>query len=263
MKHISKVVAGLGVLLLIVVFVLNTGKGVKIAWTEADYSSGIAKTGIKIDDMNSINLASLATGSFQTKGKVNVNSSFTSAEVTALIAKANATSGPIKDVAVKFSGDNQGEVSFKISEAFIKTIKEEDLIRKFLQKGEQRCPGNLEELVLTILIETASIGLHRVDLTEFTVDLLSSLAANKPIYARGSLERFSANSVTIDIQEVRVGQIPLPQATLQTIEHYVGVFISTLISPQNGFNIQELRVEDGQLLYKGTMPAEIRGVKLP
>ena len=137
---------------------------------------------------------------------------YTSRDVTSLPAEKkededpNAASGPIIDVGVRFSGDDQAKLSFKISDSFLKTIKEEDLLQKYLQEGKSR-PETLEELTLALLIETASIG-WQADLTDYTVDLLTSLAANKPIYARGSLERYSANSVTIDIQEFKVGQIP-------------------------------------------------------
>jgi hypothetical protein len=262
MKRLVKVLAFFGVLLLIGALVLSTGKQVKTVWNESDYNSALGKTGIKIEDMNSINVLSLARGTFRTSGRVNVNNSFSSAEVTALIATANKNSGTIKDVNVKFGADNNGEISFKVSDEFIKSIKEEDLLRSFRQRGQVQ-PQTLEELVLLLLVETASIGAPDGDLTEYTVNLLTSLAANKPIYARGSLERFSANSVTVNIEEVQVGQIKLPQDTLRTIEYYTGLFVTTHIKSENGFSIQELRVVDGQLYYKGTLPAEIKGTQLP
>ncbi len=34
-------------------------------------------------------------------------------------------------------------------------------------------------------------------------------------------------------------------------------FVNALITSDNGFSIEELRVEDGKLYYKGTLPAEI------
>ncbi|MDP3058712.1 MAG: hypothetical protein Q8N36_04580, partial [bacterium] len=102
-----------------------------------------------------------------------------------------------------------------------------------------------------------------VDITEYTINLLTGLAANKPIYAKGSLERYSANNVIVDITEVKLGIIPLPAATLKTLSGYVSLFVNTHITSENGFSIQELRVIDGQLFYRGTLPAEIRGTKLP
>lgn len=35
-----------------------------------------------------------------------------------------------------------------------------------------------------------------------------------------------------------------------------------MISKEKGFSIEELRIEDGKLYYKGTLPAEITGVNM-
>lgn len=41
-----------------------------------------------------------------------------------------------------------------------------------------------------------------------------------------------------------------------------GDISDTVLSSTNGFTIEELRVEDGALYYKGTLPAEIQGKKI-
>jgi hypothetical protein len=103
----------------------------------------------------------------------------------------------------------------------------------------------------------------QTDLTGFTVDLLTGLAAGKPIYASGRLARSSSNSVEINVTSVRVGMISLPDETLRQVEYHTEQFVNNLISPENGFDIQELNVVDGKIYYKGTLPAEIRGTQLP
>lgn len=46
------------------------------------------------------------------------------------------------------------------------------------------------------------------------------------------------------------------------VETEVVNFVNRVLSSTNGFTIEELRVEDGALYYKGTLPAEIQGKKI-
>lgn len=264
-KELTKVkaVKVIAALLILVVaggmLALNMGKKVDVTWTTADFNSAMAKTKINIDNIENINLERLALGQFTTSGRVSIDESFTSAEVTALIASANENSGPIRDTKVKFGTNGEGEVSSKLTKEFIDRVKNDPNLRnRILAEIPPQGPTTVEQLLVAILFSTA-----QTDLTGFTVDLLTGLAAGKPIYASGRVARTSSNSVEINVTSVRVGMISLPADTLRTVEYHTERFINNLISPDNGFDIQELHVVDGQLYYRGTLPAEIRGTQLP
>lgn len=262
MNRLIKILAPVLLLLFIALIALNSGKKVNTTWTQADFDEALNKTKIRFDSITSVDVEHLYRRTFTTSGRVHVNNSFTAAEVTSLIAVANDTRGAIKDVAVSFGPNNTGEVSFKVSAEFIKKLKEERFPTALLE-GLSAGPESPKGLLLSLLAAPASVRPDSKDLTDYTINLLTTLAANKPIYAKGKLERYTPNSVTINIEEVRVGQVPLPQATLRTVEYHVGVFVNTLLTAENGFSIQELRVDNGKLFYQGSLPAEIRGTKLP
>lgn len=255
------------VLILIVaiagVLIMSIGKRVSVAWSQQDFNTAIAKTKIKIPNIETISLDNLALGNFKTTGKVAINDSFTSAEVTSLIAMANDQSGPVKDVKVSLGANNTGEVGFKISKEFLDKLKDDDMFNQFLRGSQNTKPTTLEGLLGLLIRTAASAGnVKAPDLTKFTVDLLTGLAGGKPIYAAGSLSRVSGNKINIKITSIKLGQIPLPESAISAVEEGVINFINTLIAPENGFDIQELRVENGQLFYRGTLPAEISGTKV-
>ena len=248
--------------LLILVFAggmlaLNVDTKVDVTWTAADFDSAMAKAKVNLDNRSTIGLESLVLGRFTTSGRVSIDESFTSAEVTSVIA-TNDPAGALTDTKVKFGTDGQGEVSFRVTKEFIDKVKNDPNLRnRILSQIPAEGPTTLEQLLIASLFSTA-----QTDLTSFTVDLLTGLAVGKPIYASGRLARTSSNSVEINITSVRVGLISLPADTLRTVEFHTERFINTLISPANGFDIQELNVVDGKLYYRGTLPAEIRGTQL-
>jgi len=42
----------------------------------------------------------------------------------------------------------------------------------------------------------------------------------------------------------------------------VTAFVNRFITNSNGFSIEELRVEEGELYFKGTLPEEINGIAM-
>ena len=257
-----KVVKTIAALLVLVVaggmLALNMGQELDVTWTTADYDSAMAKAKVTLDNRSTIGLESLALGKFTTSGRVRVDAKFTASEVTAVLA-SNDPAGAFTDTKVKFGTDGQGEVSFRVTKEFIDKVKNDPNLRnRMLSQIPAQGPTTVEQLITAILFSTA-----QTDLTGFTVDLLTGLAAGKPIYASGRVARTSSNSLEIGVTSVRVGMVSLPADTLRTVEFYTAQFINNLISPENGFDIQELNVVDGQLYYRGTLPAEIRGKQLP
>lgn len=217
----------LGLLIIILLIVvggflfINTGKEVAVEWDETDYVTALEKADVDVADIEEINLITLARGDFTTSGTNQIETSFTNAEMSALIDTANANGGPISDFKVSFNGDNEGEMSFRLTDAFIDFIQEQNMIHL----------SNEKMATIRFLMPLASTSNNMTD-------------------------------TVIEITHLQVGQFTLSDDIVRKVESEVLNFVNQLISSTNGFAIEELRVEDGALFYKGTLPAEIKGAKI-
>lgn len=249
----KKVFVGLLIIIFLVVvggFVfISTGKQVSVEWDETDYNTALDKSNIEMADIEEVNLVTLARGDFSTSGTNQVETSFTNAEMSALIDTANANGGPITNFKVAFNGNNEGEMSFRLTDAFIDFIQEQNMIQLL----------NRKTAVNTFLMPLASASNST---TDTVIKIITSVAVNKPVYANGTLSRSDSNAVSIHITTLKVGQLTLSDDIVRKVESEVLRFVNGLLTSTNGFTIEELRVEDGALYYKGTLPAEIKGTKL-
>lgn len=228
---------------------ISTGKQVDVEWDETDYVTAIDKSNIEVADIEEINLITLARDDFSTSGTNEIETAFTNAEMSALIDTANANGGPISNFKVSFNGNNEGEMSFKLTDSFIDFIQEQNMIQLL----------NRKMAINTFLMPLASASNSTSDTV---IKIITSVASNKPVYAKGTLSRTDSNSVSIHISTLKVGQLTLSDDIVRKVESEVLFFVNRLLSSTNGFSIEELRVEDGALFYKGTLPAEINGTKL-
>lgn len=249
----KKIFLGLLIIIFLVVvggFVfISTGKQVDVEWDETDYVTAIDKSNIEVADIEEINLITLARDDFSTSGTNEIETAFTNAEMSALIDTANANGGPISNFKVSFNGNNEGEMSFKLTDSFIDFIQEQNMIQLL----------NRKMAINTFLMPLASASNSTSDTV---IKIITSVASNKPVYAKGTLSRTDSNSVSIHISTLKVGQLTLSDDIVRKVESEVLFFVNRLLSSTNGFSIEELRVEDGALFYKGTLPAEINGTKL-
>jgi len=233
-------------------FVLNTGKEVDTVWGEEDLKTGLEKSKIDIENIEEINLESLAKGNFSTQETNDIDDHFTSKEISALISAANNKKGPIKDVKVSFNDDGKGEVSFRLSENFVDFLREQITITNNLPWEVEAAEDE----------EKTEQDPEKPSLTTLVIDYITSKADNKPVYATGELSRGSDNSVNINIESLTLGRIPLPQDAIDKVEYETVKVVNSIISPENGFHIEALEIRDDSLYYKGTLPAEIQGQKL-
>ena len=228
-------------------FALNTGSEVDVEWTADDFNSGITKSAVAIEDIREINLVTLAKKDYTTTGINTVDASFTNSEMSALIDMANADGGPISNFKVSFNGNNEGEMSFKLTDSFVQFIQDQNMIQ------------NLDSKFAWIpYLQSASTN----NITDTVIKFITNTAVNKPVYAKGTLSRTTDQSVSIHIESLKVGQIPMSQNVVSKVETEVLRFVNNVLSSTEGFTIEELRVEDGALYYKGTLPAEIQGKKI-
>jgi len=248
----KKVLIGLLVLIVILIggsyAMISMGKKVDVTWNEQDFNSAIMKSQVKIDDIEEINLVTLAKNDFSINGTNEVEAVFTNEEMSALIDKANANGGPISDFKVSFNDNHEGEISFKLTDSFISFIEDQNMIT--LPKNNFAYNYHISPV--------ASVG----GIKDTIVNFITNVAMNKPVYASGSLVKVSNNSVSLDITSLKVGQIPMSNEVIEKVEYETLRFVNGLLSEVNGISIEELRVENGELYYKGTLPSEIKGVKI-
>ncbi len=233
---------------------LNTGKTVTTSWTENDYENALEKSKVIIENIEEINLNNLTKGDFTTQGENEVQASFTSEELSALISKANNKHGPIKNVSFLLGDNNQTEVSFVLSENFIDFLKEQNILSSYDLWSVQAVENDINKY-LDNQPEEAT-------LTDAIVAYISGLVNNKPVYAKGELYRDSANSVKLEIDSLYVGRAPLPQDVIKKVEYETVRVVNNIISPENGFHVEELHVKNGKLHFRGTLPAEVEGRKI-
>ncbi len=232
-------------------FIFNTGKQVQVEWTENDLSSGLEKSKVLIGDLEEINLSTLAENNFSTSGTNEIEDYFTSEEMSALLSTANIN-GPIKNINVSFGENNNGEVSFVLSETFTDFLREQGMIERYV--GPVVYAAEIQDYV-----DNTPSGFS---VTEIIIGYITNLVNRSPVYATGELYRDSENTVRININSLRVGRISLPQDTIRKVEYETLRVVNTIISPENGFHIEELHIKDGKFHYKGTLPAEVYGEKL-
>jgi len=253
MKFILKFIA---VLIIIVVILggagyllLNLGRSVDVEWTQEDLDSLVSKIGVDVKGLENLSVENIARNSYRTSGVNQVDAAITSEEFSAMVAAANDESGPLRDFKVNFMEDGELEMSFKLSPDIAELIEE---------------AGILEDVELQSVganyLNMTSVG--SLSLTQQLVEYLSQAANNKPIYAKGTLERSGYNNVDVRIDEIRVGIVPLDRATVDLIEEKTEFFVNNFLSSDNGFRLEELRIDDGKLYYKGTLPEEITGIPI-
>lgn len=74
------------------------------------------------------------------------------------------------------------------------------------------------------------------------------------IYLKGSLSVLN-NEVNLNIESAEVNRFPVPQSLIESNIDAIEAFVKERIRAVPGLSIESLTVEDGQVKYKGTVPA--------
>ncbi len=228
----KKLMVLIGLIVLVVggVYLMTaTGKTVDVAWTEADYEQAMAKLPIRLDTIESVNLEALAMNGYTAAGSLPAEVDFSSEEFSALVAKANDAKGPIRGTKLRFTGQDAGEVSFRLSDGFAQFLRSYGLV------GWE--PG------FTAALRVAAVMPLSGGLTEQLVAYVADYVGNKPVYANGYLRKTGPNAVEADITTLKVGQLSMNDAVISRTEYEVTRILNAVIT-RAGLPRLRLRLPD-------------------
>lgn len=200
----------------------------KISGDYDDFLSGMEK--VKTDivgDVSRLHPLNIYNGDYETDGSIPVEATLSVEEIYAILNEANKESGPLKNIQIKLAQGNRFEF-YCMTNKSIMTV-----MNKHLGLTEEENP---------VLVKWIGKILH-----------------NKPVYGKGSFELVSSNYVEIRLETVRLGNRVLKEEAVRIIEGELRNLINKTASKENGIEIEELSVKNGALVFKGTLPAEIKG----
>lgn len=200
---------------------LKTTKDIGVSWTEQDYQSFAGKVGRQLPMTGEYNLIALSKGVLTCEGKRELDVSLNNEEVSSVLSKENGEFGPVKDVKVRFLGNNEGEATFKLTEKFMEYVS----------------------------LDSYGIADN---------NLVKAAISGTPVYVRVKLDMASPKSVQADFENIAIGRIPLSQDIVQKVENEAVPLVNSILAKYDNFEMQELRLDEGSLYYKGTAPDQVK-----
>lgn len=248
MKLVGKLVLLLVVLVMAVgiysYFALTTNqpRNLGITYTEADRQSGRDKSQIAYEELS----APDGDGRiWYTQGKREVDTVFSSREITAIMNNKVGIYFPYQDVQLKFNADGTGEISGGLIKSRLPAYAQSfnapqvavDLAMKFLPdnpvfylKGRATLVDNQVGLFEPLRFEIGRVPMP-----------LNLILANQ----KGLVKEAYAMDINNLLDEI--GQVEGKRGLIID-------FINSRLSDIEGFYAQEARFEDDKLIYKGTLP---------
>lgn len=86
---------------------------------------------------------------------------------------------------------------------------------------------------------------------------------NAPAYVKVGLTKLNEKEVKIDLDEVKVGRLPVPSSIVETAEEYINDLVADRMAQNEGFSIETLEYHDGYDIFKGTFPATVKTIEGP
>lgn len=212
-----------------------------VKYSEADFKSANAKNQVVYESLgNDVSTNVL----YKTSGKRDVDTSFSSSEITAIMNGKPGVYYPYKNVQIKFNGDGTGEISGNVTKA--------------------RLPGYASAFnTPKVAVEVA----------------MKFLPDNPAFYLKGKLVITDNKISVFDPTKFEIGRVSLPIGTLLAdyslvktanamdvdglVNEISGVsnkkqlvinFFNSIFSNVEGFYAKDLHFEDNKLVFKGTLP---------
>ena len=203
-------------------YLLKTTKNIDVNWNQVDYVSCVQKSKVNIENEKQLNLIQLANGNFKATGKNSIEGTFSNEEISAILSTTNNEFGPIKDVRVRFLGNNEAEATFTITNK--------------------------------IWDYASSAGIDNIDIAKGKVK-------NLPVYVKLSVNKASNKSVAVNIEKVSVGRLSLPNNIEKQVEKPLVSMVNNIMQKYDGFSMDKIRFDKDGLYFKGTLPGTVVGTK--
>ena len=195
----------------------TTPKDLGVKFGESDLVSYIEKAQISFEPLDN-DLPPEKSLFFE--GKNNLDTSFTSEEMTAMINSDKWKYYPVSDVQVKVNKDNTAEIS---------GVLRKDRIQGYLQ--------------------AQGVSLKEVDAI---MGYIKDIPLNPIFYAKGTGSVVD-NKVSLKIEQAEIGRLSIPSEFI-TNPGPVEKFIEERIRFVPNFHVESFQFEDGQMKFKGTYP---------
>lgn len=202
----------------------NKPKDLGVTYTEADYASAHARNGTTHTVLPS---GTTSENSITFSGQHPVNTTYTQAEMNALINYRRWEFYPLKDCQLRINPDNTVEFSGVIII---------DRIKGYLE-GLKQDENNLD--VIT--------------------NYLKFIPGNPAFYIRGTLEVSNGQIINTQIIQFKVGNLSLTKQVQDNLLKIIDAAYSQ-INSYPGFTINTLKFVNGQVQFIGTLPDSARTV---
>jgi len=247
MKLLAKLFFSLIFLIIIIVavayFSFNTTKprNLGITYTPADLTSGRDKSQIKYD---LISQAESSGSPWLPYGQRQVDTSFSSSEITAIMNSKPGIFYPYKNVQVKFNADGSAEISGQLIKSRIP-----------IYASTFDCPKIAVDIVMRFLPENPVFYLKgKASLVENKVDVFQPLKFEigripMPLNLILASYSFPQPAYALDLDGL-ISEI----STVTNKRQIIIDFINSRLSNVPGFYAQKADFSDNQLNYQGTLP---------
>jgi len=125
-----------------------------------------------------------------------------------------ATNAPVKDVRIKFLAGNKLEASFVTTEKMKKLIPQRELEK---------------------------------------YKIAENLIANRPVYVRMQIDKASSNTIDLNLEGAKVGQVGIPTTALEAAENAIESAVNSQFGKLSNFSIDQLNFDENNASFKGNL----------
>ena len=205
----------------LVIALLSFPKSVKVKYGASDLQTYIAKGGIVLNE-KSASFEDIFVGKFQAVGARKVDVTITSAEVTAILNQTLRAGSVLKDVRIRFTGDNTVEASATITNDFTQIYSLVPEAKKY--------------------------------------DTYLNAFKGKSIYAKSTLTKGTNALFESKFESISVGSLPLPVGQANDYGTMLGTAVNQALAKVPNFSVESFKIDANGLHFKGTIPQEVRSV---
>jgi len=205
----------------VVFTMLTIPKGVNVKFSDADLQSYVAKGGIVLNDQ-SASFEDIFVGKFQSVGVKRVDVTITSAEVTAILNETLKANSVVKNIRIRFTGDNTVEASATITNDFSQIFA--------LVPDAKKYEGYMNTF------------------------------KGKSLYVKSVLTQGTSALFESKFVALSIGSMPLPVDQANSYGTMLGTAVNQALAKVPNFKVESFKIDASGLHFKGTIPQEVRSL---